>query len=55
MARARKKICRDGCTGCNVVNTALLIPLHKMTETDFKKMGIDYWSTDFGHVFSNGT
>jgi hypothetical protein len=26
-----------------------------MTEKDFKKMGIDYWSSDFSDVFSNGT
>jgi len=37
------------------MNAALIVPLHKMTEKDFKKMGIDYWSSDFGDVFSNGT
>jgi hypothetical protein len=55
MARSRKTLCNDGCTGCNVSNTALIVPVHKMTEKDFKKMGIDYWSSDFSDVFSNGT
>ena len=51
----KKKNCSDGCKGCNFMNPALIMPLHKMTETDFKKMGIDYWLSDFGDVFSNGT
>ncbi len=55
MARQRKTLCNDGCTGCNVANAALIVPLHKMKEEDFKKMGIDYWSSDFCDVFSNGT
>lgn len=55
MAYPRKTLCNGGCTGCNVANTALMVPLHKMTEEDFKKMGIDYWSSDFSDVFSNGT
>jgi hypothetical protein len=55
MARSRKVVCGDGCNGCNVMNAALIVPVHKMTEKDFKKMGIDYWSSDFSDVFSNGT
>jgi len=55
MAHSRKALCTDGCNGCNVMNAALIVPVHKMTEKDFKKMGIDYWSSDFGDVFSNGT
>lgn len=55
MARPRKTLCNDGCTGCNVANIALIVPLHKMKEKDFKKMGIDYWSSDFSDVFSNRT
>jgi hypothetical protein len=55
MARSRKVVCGDGCKGCNVMNAALIVPVHKMTEKDFKKMGIDYWSSDFNGVFSNGT
>jgi hypothetical protein len=55
MARSRKALCVDGCKGCNAMNAALIVPVHKMTEKDFKKMGIDYWSSDFSDVFSNGT
>ncbi|MGZ4862553.1 MAG: hypothetical protein ACXV2E_07215 [Halobacteriota archaeon] len=55
MVRRRKTLSNDGCTGCNVANTALIVPLHKMKEEDFKKMGIDYWTSDFSDVFSNGT
>jgi len=33
------------------MNAALIVPVHKMTEKDFKKMGIDYWSSDFSDVF----
>ncbi len=42
MARSRKALYTDGCKGCNVMNAALIVPVHKMTEKDFKKMGIDY-------------
>jgi hypothetical protein len=55
MARPRKTFCNNGCTGCNAANIALIVPLHEMKEEDFKKMGIDYWSSDFSDVFSNGT
>ncbi len=47
--------CKNGCKGCNVMNAALIVPIHKMGEDGFKKLGINYWSSDFGDIFSNGT
>ena len=35
MARSRKALYTDGCKGCNVMNAALIVPVHKMTEKDF--------------------
>lgn len=55
MSDSRKILCKDGCTGCNVANTALIVPVHKMKEKDFKKLGIDFWTSDFSDIFSNGT
>ena len=55
MPRSRKISCNDGCTGCNVANNALIVPVHKMKEKDFKKLGIDFWTSDFSDIFSNGT
>jgi hypothetical protein len=26
-----------------------------MKERDFKKLGIDFWTSDFSDIFSNGT
>jgi hypothetical protein len=43
------------CEGCNTMNVNLLVPLYKMKETDFKKLGIDFWSSLFTDTFSNGT
>jgi hypothetical protein len=47
--------CTRVCKGCNTMNLNLIVPLHKMKETDFKKLGIDFWSSDFTDTFSNGT
>ncbi len=55
MPHDKTALCRDGCKGCNIMNIALLVPIHRMNEDDFKKLGIDYWSSDFGDIFSNGT
>ena len=55
MTRPRKILCNDGCKGCKVANTALIVPVHKMKESDFKKLGIDFWTSDFSDIFSNGT
>jgi len=55
MTRSKKALGTDGCNRCNAMNDALIVPVYKMREEDFKKMGIDYWSSDFGDVFSNGT
>jgi hypothetical protein len=55
MSRSRKISSNDGCTGCNVANNALIVPVHKMKEKDFKKLGIDFWTSDFSDIFSNGT
>jgi len=37
MARSRKVVCGDGCNGCNVMNAALIVPVHKMTEKDLRR------------------
>ena len=55
MPRSRKISCNDSCKGCNVANNALIVPVHKMKEKDFKKLGIDFWTSDFSDIFSNGT
>ena len=55
MARSKKARGTDWCNSCNVMNDALIVPVHKMKEKDFEKLGIDYWSSDFGDLFSNGT
>jgi hypothetical protein len=55
VTKSRKILCNDGCKGCNVANTALIVPVHKMKEKDFKKLGIDFWTSDFSNIFSNGT
>jgi hypothetical protein len=55
MSRSRKISCHDGCTGCNVANNALIVPVHKLQEKDFKKLGIDFWTSAFSDIFSNGT
>lgn len=46
---------KEGCKRCNICNTQLIVPLHQMNEKDFKKLGIDYWGSDFSNIFSNGT
>ena len=55
MKDTEMQISKDGCTGCNIFNALLIVPLHQMNENDFKKLGIDYWSSDFSDIFSNGT
>jgi hypothetical protein len=55
MTRSRKIVYNEGCTGCNVANTSLIVPIHKMKEKDFEKLGIDFWTSDFSDIFSNGT
>jgi hypothetical protein len=47
--------CARVCEGCNKMNLNLIVPLHKMSETDFKKLGLDFWSASFTDIFSNGT
>ncbi|MGZ4948251.1 MAG: hypothetical protein ACXV5D_04310 [Halobacteriota archaeon] len=55
MSHEETALCKNGCKGCNVMNAALIIPIHTMDEDGFKKLGISYWSSDFGDIFSNGT
>jgi len=55
MSQEEKPSCEDGCRRCNIMNAALIVPIHKMKEDDFKRLGINYWSSDFGDIFSNGT
>lgn len=55
MSQEKEASCRKGCRGCNVMNAALIVPIHRMKEDDFKRLGINYWSSDFGDIFSNGT
>ncbi len=55
MSNEEKTVCTDGCKGCNVMNAKLIVPIHKMKEDDFKKLGINFWSSDFSDIFSNGT
>ncbi len=55
MSQKETTSCKDGCRGCNVMNAALIVPIHKMKEDDFKKLGINFWSSDFSDIFSNGT
>ncbi|MDD1721688.1 MAG: hypothetical protein LUP95_06870 [Euryarchaeota archaeon] len=55
MSQKETALCKDGCKGCNVMNAALIVPIHQMNEEDFKKLGINYWSSDFSDIFSNGT
>ncbi len=55
MAKAEKTTRIDGCKGCNVMNAELIMPIHTMKEDDFKKLGINFWSSDFSDIFSNGT
>ncbi len=55
MLKAEKTARIDGCKGCNVMNAELIVPIHTMKEDDFKKLGINFWSSDFSDIFSNGT
>ncbi len=55
MSQEKKTLCKDGCKGCNVMNSALIVPIHKLKEEDFKKLGINFWSSDFSDIYSNGT
>lgn len=55
MSHKETALCKDRCKGCNVMNAALIVPIYKMNEDDFKKLGINYWSSDFSDIFSNGT
>jgi hypothetical protein len=55
MPRSKKISSTHSCTGCNVANNALIVPVHKMKDKDFKKLGIDFWTSDFSDIFSNGT